>query len=109
MKNSPSGSIRATLPLQNISRPAAFLAAKHVIMNAMDATDLKQAQKAIDNYIFKVCEKPLRAERQKDLVYILNWRIAQLRDDGIDTPEPQNIDGWEDPIESKFHEQRLSA
>ena len=98
MKNSP------THPT-NISRPAAFLAAKHEIMKAKDATGIKQAQKAIDNYIYQICEKPLRSERQLDLTYILNWKIAQLRDDGIDTPEPINIG----VLSNEAHTSQISA
>lgn len=87
--------------------PPAYIAVKHVIMGAKDATDIKQAQKAIDNYIYKVCEKTLRPERQLDLVYILNWKIAQLRDDGIDTPEPQCINALEDPRDTEIHARQM--
>ena len=73
--------------LKNLSRPAAFIATKHIILNAKDATDLKQAQKAIDNYIYEICEKPLREERKLDLQYILSWKINQLHADGFDVPQ----------------------
>ena len=93
----------------NKTRPAAFIAAKHEIMNALDATGIKRAQKAMDNYVYTICEKPLRKEHQLDLIYILNWRIAQLRDDGIDTPEPQNISGYEDPITTEIHARQMGS
>lgn len=100
MKNSPS---------RNIPRPAAFIAVKHVIMNAKDYVDCVQARKVVDNYVYKICEPSLRMEHQFDLLYILNGRIAQLRDDGIETPEPQNINVWEDPIETEIHARQMGA
>lgn len=102
MKNSPP-------PTGNVSRPRAFLAAKHVIMNAKDRVDCVQAQKVIDNYIFKMCEPSLRKDHQLDLLYILNWKIAQLRDDGIDTPEPQTIGAYECPMETYIHARQMES
>lgn len=69
--------------LKNLSRPAAFIQVKHIIMNAKDATDIKQAEKAIDIYIYEICEKHLREERKLDLQYILNWKIGQMKNDGF--------------------------
>lgn len=72
--------------LANLPRPAAFLEVKHTILRANDETDLRQARKMIDNYIFKVCEQNLREERKKDLIYILGHRIGELLSDGTKLP-----------------------
>ena len=96
-----------TMTTKNQSRPAAYISTKHIIMNAKDATDIKQAEKAIDNYIYKVCEKNLREERKLDLLYILNWRVGQLREAGVDVPDVQTVNMHEEPILNAHH-QRLS-
>ena len=100
MKTSP--------PLKNISRPAAFLSVKHIIMGAKDSVDIKQAEKSIDIYIYEICEKPLREERKLDLLYILNWQVGQLREKGISCPDAQKIGGYEDEIDTLIHK-RLEA
>lgn len=91
--------------LKNLSRPAAYIQVKHIIMGCKDATDIKQAQKAIDNYIYEICEKNLREERKLDLQYILSWKINQLHQDGFDVPQATGM--YEDPILNAHH-QRLS-
>lgn len=94
--------------LLNQSRPAAFISVKHIIMNAKDSVDVKQAEKAIDNYIYKICKKTLREERKLDLLYILNWQVGQLREKGIEVQDVQKIDGYEDEI-LNIHHKRLEA
>jgi len=60
-------------------------------MRCKDALDIKQADKMICRYIYDICEKNLRAERKLDLVHILNWKIAQLKSEGVDTPEKRQM------------------
>lgn len=93
--------------LKNLSRPAAFLAVKKIIMNSADATDVKRAEKAIDNYIYSICEKPLREERRLDLLYILNWKVTQLREASIDIHSLPTTGKWECPIETEMHSREM--
>ena len=88
---------------ENLSRPAAFLEVKRAILNCASGGDVHEAEKMITRYILNVCEKPLRAERKLDLVYMMNWKISQLRADGIEMPEPQAIAYIEIPKDTLMH------
>ena len=85
---------------KNQSRPAAFLQVKHAIMNSKDEFEIKQAEKMLDRYILEVCEKPLREERKLDLQYIINWKVAQLREAGADV---KSMNTHEEPILNIYH------
>jgi hypothetical protein len=98
---------RITSPLKNLPRPAAFIRAKHIILNSKTATDIKEAEKTIDRYVFLICEKPLREQHRLDLLYILDWKISKLQKAGL--PIPSRIgQSFEDPILNAYHK-RLEA
>ena len=89
--------------LKNLPRPAAFLQVKHAIINSKDEFEIKQAEKMIDRYILEVCEKPLREERKLDLLYILNWKVGQLCEAGVNLTDRQAVNLHEEPILNIYH------